>query len=788
MANRSVTITLNARDNTDQTLRNYERNMRNAERATREMGTQADRTGFDLSRMGMAVTGAIAGIGLMAVKDFAEEFNELGTQVKAAGARFDQLASSIGNPTDLMTQLREATLGVVDDMTLQLGAAQLLQMGLANTNEEVAKLIELAIKLKRPTQTASEAIDDFGLMLSNTSVMRLDNFGIASGKVRARIEELQDQFEGMQRDEAFKLAVLEIGQESLGRLGDAADVAGTSLSRLQTHLENLAQDAASGFATEIERLAVEIEMGLGLHPDQQAKAEAQAVALAEDLGSVLTMAFNDPMFTDALPVDFMERFVREALHLAQTSPALTNDMQAFTGQVLRNIGEESFMGGNMMPDVHMLAQATLQIQAGNAAMREQVHLTEEAATAEAERAEMLQQALETQRRIGQLTQERGVFTSDFFALEASLAQAGVPRGFTDLLSGDFELPRFMDRSQADALQDAAAEAERLLEEIERLEELEPEMFNDQQIEQMKAIAEETEKLAKEADKAAAAFEKIKLTEVFGQTSGGLAGEVGDIVLKQLRDGGATEEEIAAFQREMDLTSGRQTVGSLALQEEIAPQIADLAEIAPDMAATVARNLGMVYAEAARRGIDTNSPEFQAALREGMGISFGAGESITIQPGDTVSQIAPSVSMTPEQLMQALGVSDPRMLMPGTFDLGGVEADTEAIESFDPASFLDNFEDLQAQSIALGETVNEVTGGLGDWLANVESVDGVLTGVRDTMTDLTSKVQHISVKVRVDVDDASGILGLIGAEIANATRANGGVPPGSDGRTALGGGR
>src|SRR5690606_31661664 len=106
-----------------------------------------------------------------------------------------------------------------------------------------------------------------------------------------------------------------------------------------------------------------------------------------------------PAFRDTLPTDFMQNFVSEALRLANESPELTADMQSFVGRTLRNIGAENFTGGNMMPDVHLLAQATLQIQAGNAAMREQARLTEETVAAEEERVEMLRRALETQERI-----------------------------------------------------------------------------------------------------------------------------------------------------------------------------------------------------------------------------------------------------------------------------------------------------------------------------------------------------------------------------------------------------
>ena len=37
---------------------------------------------------------------------------------------------------------------------------------------------------------ATESMENFALMLANQSILRLDSFGISSGKVTARIEEL----------------------------------------------------------------------------------------------------------------------------------------------------------------------------------------------------------------------------------------------------------------------------------------------------------------------------------------------------------------------------------------------------------------------------------------------------------------------------------------------------------------------------------------------------------------------------------------------------------------------
>jgi len=143
------------------------------------------------------------------------------------------------------------------------GASSLLNMGLAGSNAEAEQLIELAYKLKKPTETASEAIENFSLMLANQSVARLDSFGISSGQVRSRIEELIEAGQALNREDAFKMAVLEIGTEKITRLGDTIEqVNNTSLNRLATQFQNLTAGVGVFVATGVEAGAQLTELTL----------------------------------------------------------------------------------------------------------------------------------------------------------------------------------------------------------------------------------------------------------------------------------------------------------------------------------------------------------------------------------------------------------------------------------------------------------------------------------------------------------------------------------------------
>ena len=70
------------------------------------------------------------------------------------------------------------------------------------------RVVEIASRLGDQTMAVSDRVSDFALMLANQSLPRLDNFGISSGKVRARIEELMSTVAGMTRETAFMQAVM----------------------------------------------------------------------------------------------------------------------------------------------------------------------------------------------------------------------------------------------------------------------------------------------------------------------------------------------------------------------------------------------------------------------------------------------------------------------------------------------------------------------------------------------------------------------------------------------------
>jgi len=85
-------------------------------------------------------------------------------------------------------------------------------------------------------------------MLANQSILRLDTFGISSGKVRTRITELMEATKDMTREEAFQIAVFEQGEIAMARLGDAVDDNMLKVEQQQAAYENLRNEVGRGFS------------------------------------------------------------------------------------------------------------------------------------------------------------------------------------------------------------------------------------------------------------------------------------------------------------------------------------------------------------------------------------------------------------------------------------------------------------------------------------------------------------------------------------------------------------
>ena len=178
-----------------------------------------------------------------------------GAQLETTIQRFDKLSASIGTTAGVMlSELRTATKGMIDDATLMSSASQIMSLGLANNEAQVVRLATVAGTLGWDMQQVI-------LTFANLSTMRLDALGLSVTEVKDKAEELEAA--GMSASEAFKEAVILAGEARL-------DVGGVSEAE-QTYKQFEATITNS--KNELKLMAAELATNIGLIGDLSESAQ-----------------------------------------------------------------------------------------------------------------------------------------------------------------------------------------------------------------------------------------------------------------------------------------------------------------------------------------------------------------------------------------------------------------------------------------------------------------------------------------------------------------------------------
>lgn len=168
---------------------------------------------------------------------------------------FANLTAEIGGEAEALRSLRAATSGMVSDTDLMAGANRFLAMGLAGSIEEAAEMAEMAVQLGMAMgDEAGPAMENFALMLANQSIPRLDSFAISSSTARDRMNELMEATEGMTREEAFKIVVLEQGALAMEKVGDQSKSATADMAKWDATTANLTDQLGTAFLPVLQAI------------------------------------------------------------------------------------------------------------------------------------------------------------------------------------------------------------------------------------------------------------------------------------------------------------------------------------------------------------------------------------------------------------------------------------------------------------------------------------------------------------------------------------------------------
>lgn len=275
MANYKVSIQLDAEGNAVAKFQELNSELKQ----TKETAGQGGLLG-QLGPLGTAVAAVGGAFAAWQIGEKALQLRNMGQEATQTANTFYALQGGAQAAEMTMSRLRTVTRGIVDDTTLMAGASQLMGLNVAKNNDELAQFVEMAVALKKPTDSAAEAIDNFSALMANQSVLRLDSFKISSAAVREEIEQLLASGQALNREDAFRMAVLDQGAAAMDRLGSSIDANASQWDRLMTRIENAKSALGEGLFNVGEGIAGGLNAVVG--------ALEGPVARMEDLANRVT--------------------------------------------------------------------------------------------------------------------------------------------------------------------------------------------------------------------------------------------------------------------------------------------------------------------------------------------------------------------------------------------------------------------------------------------------------------------------------------------------------------------
>lgn len=186
-----------------------------------------------------------------------QQFIALGTEGAGMARMERNLMRMTGSQeayNEALGEMREATMGTVRDAELINQAFKIMNLGLADTADQAARVarnVTLLGKASGQVPTPEAAMQVFSLMMSNQSKMRLDAFALSIQEVDARIDSLKDTM-GVSEEEAFRLAVYELMDEKVEKMGLAVEDSATKASRMNAAFGNMADSLKTMIVPEFD--------------------------------------------------------------------------------------------------------------------------------------------------------------------------------------------------------------------------------------------------------------------------------------------------------------------------------------------------------------------------------------------------------------------------------------------------------------------------------------------------------------------------------------------------------
>lgn len=625
---RDVTIVLKVDNQFSAPLQQFATEVGDIKTTTTELTGATAQTGDAFSSLAASVTTGLVAFAGWKGLSMVGDMIALGQKVDVTTQGFSMLTENVGGAVSVLQQLREATQFATTDTDLMNESNKLLSLNLVNNSADLAHLIGVADDLAGVFGIDGKAgVDAFTKALETGRANTLVKFGIDLDAVKKRTEELKAT---MDDKAAFRMAVLEQADATLARFGDAANAAQTPVDRLKTSVQNLADAFQRDFSIGVSSGIGVLEILTGNFPGQKEQAQksaddahANAIAYGEAYNAGLTAFFAgkdfgiDPATQTQLLEEAFKRaranpdmsrgqigqdVIKDMLPELQTNPEYTRDISLATASILqqRDLAEQTYKAQQDQIELQK-QQAALQaeaiIQAQRLKVIQQASDEDKQASIQAQRDALV---VGQQRRDAMIEYGNAIANVGDQLLSISGDSDPMSAMYTSKLSSDQigdMMPKYMNAEAADAITSQFKDAEDELFRLHRL--ADQKLISDDQLTQAENLTSNLGLMADQAQKAADAFKNLTLSQAFGQSSGGMQGEMTDMVLQQMKDKGYGKNAIDAMKQELDMSSGRETSSSEEMKKQIVPLIA---KMSAKQASLALANLDAFLKEATLQGM------------------------------------------------------------------------------------------------------------------------------------------------------------------------------------------
>ncbi len=235
----------------------FERGTRDVQKQTRSMTDELK----NATSSSQLLDAGLKAAGMMGAAYLAREalqaawsLGELGARSKALTGNLESFAGGADEAAEFLDAIGSASMRALDQMQAAEVATRMLQMGLAETTQEMDLYVEGAIRLGNQSLDASQRVEEMTQFLKNLNLNMADNFGLTRQVLTARTEELQAT-QGLTREQALLVSIQEEMTRQLQTLGERTDVEAQAIDAMNASLRDLRIELGEQFAPAIGEAA-----------------------------------------------------------------------------------------------------------------------------------------------------------------------------------------------------------------------------------------------------------------------------------------------------------------------------------------------------------------------------------------------------------------------------------------------------------------------------------------------------------------------------------------------------